>query len=224
MTHADFCKQFLPPNGALLDVGSGKGKFLIEMAMLGFRSYGIDANPEYTEVAKKMAKNAGVSIDLAQAQAELLPFNDNYFDFVNCSEVSEHVEDPPKMCQEMFRVLKRGGAGYISFHNRFGIYDYHYHLYLINWLPRSWTEPILRLLGKQKSDSNVGRQKLITMHYYTYRQVCKLLRQDGFLYEDVRIKKIADKFSYASPLILMPYKFMLRPFYFNTFHFLIRKL
>ena len=47
------------------------------------------------------------------------------------------LEYPVRACEEIYRVLKPGGYGYISFHNRFGFYDYHYHLHFINWLPRS---------------------------------------------------------------------------------------
>ncbi len=37
-----------------------------------------------------------------------LPFPDKAFDFVYCSHVLEHVEDPVKACRELMRVGKRG--------------------------------------------------------------------------------------------------------------------
>ncbi|MCL6606406.1 MAG: class I SAM-dependent methyltransferase [Paenibacillus sp.] len=37
-----------------------------------------------------------------------LPFEDKEFDFIYCSHVLEHVEDPGKACEEIMRVGKRG--------------------------------------------------------------------------------------------------------------------
>jgi len=43
------------------------------------------------------------------------PFNDNTFDFIFCSSLIEHVENPVKMMREIKRVLKNNGYLYISF-------------------------------------------------------------------------------------------------------------
>lgn len=211
MTHADYCGQFLKAGDRVLDIGAGRGNFLAEMEKLGFKVYGVETNPEYI---------GGPILDV---RAENLPFLDNYFDFVNCAEVAEHVDDPLKMLKEIFRVLKPGGKCYISFHNRWGVYDYHYHLYFINWMPRAWTELILKLLGRQKEDGLAGRQKLISMHYYTYGQAFMFLRQAGFVVADIRSEKIKKIFGAFSFLFLIFYFGLLRPLYFNTFHFLLEK-
>lgn len=39
-----------------------------------------------------------------------LPFGDNVFDVVICTQVLEHVADPALCLSEMYRVLKRGGS------------------------------------------------------------------------------------------------------------------
>ncbi len=223
MNHAEYCKQFLPPGGIVLDVGSGRGKFLREMAKLGFRGFGVEINPGYIEEAQKLAVAEGVSVNIMRGNAENLPFPDNYFDFVNCGEVTEHVNDPERVCNEIFRVLKPGGKCYISFHNRFGIYDYHYRAHFINWIPRSWTEPILKLFKKQKQDSVIGRQKLTTMHYYIYGSALNMLCELGFAASDIRIEKIKKRFGLLALLFYAPYILLLRPFYFNTFHLLLSK-
>lgn len=211
MSHAEYCSKFVPAGGKVLDVGSGKGDFLRKMRSYGFDAYGVEANPE--RVFERVFR----------ASAENLPFPDNHFDFVNCAEVTEHVGSPQKVFEEIYRVLRRGGKCYISFHNRCGIYDYHYHLYFINWMPRSWTEPILQFLKKQKEDGQAGRQKLITMHYYTYNQVLKILHTAGFYALDIRVEKIKKIFGIFNFLFLIFYFCLLRPFYFNTFHLLAEK-
>ena len=211
MTHAEYCGKFVPAGGKVLDVGSGRGGFLREMARLGFDALGVEPNPE--RIFEKVVK----------ASAENLPFPNSHFDFVNCAEVSEHTDNPERMLREIFRVLKPGGRCYISFHNRWGVYDYHYHLYFINWMPRGWTEPALKFLGKQKSDGPAGRQKLISMRYYTYGRARGLLREAGFTASDIRQGKIKKFFGIFYFLFSSFYFLLLRPFYFNTFHFLLAK-
>lgn len=51
-----------------------------------------------------------------------LPFDDNSVDAIICIAVLEHVENPIKACEEMYRVLKPGGQvfAYVPF-----IYYYH---------------------------------------------------------------------------------------------------
>ena len=222
MNHCDYCAQFISPSGTVLDVGSGRGKFICEMAKRGFQATGIEINREYINESQAKVDSENVEVSVIQASVEQLPFNDGQFDFVNCAEVIEHVEDPAKVCQEIYRVLKTNAKSYISFHNRWGICDYHYHLYFINWLPRSWAEFILKLLKKQKEDSITGRQRLTTMHYYTYSQATYLLKKIGFLIKDIRVEKIKRKYGKLSLFFLLLYR-LLRPFYFNTFHLLVEK-
>jgi ubiquinone/menaquinone biosynthesis C-methylase UbiE len=124
-------------NKKILDLGSGRGDFLIDLAKNNYNITGLANN---------------LKINVIQSEAEKLPFENNSFDFINCSEVTEHVENPEKLLSESYRVLKRGGQMYISFHNRYGIYDYHYHLWLINWLPRKIAEQVIRLIKKKKKD------------------------------------------------------------------------
>ncbi len=224
MIHANYCKQFICLGGEVLDVGSGRGKFLCAMAQLRFRVYGVEVSSLYIEEAKKLAETNNVSINVTQGKAEALPFEDGKFDFVNCAEVSEHVDDTIKMCQEIFRVLKLGSKCYISFHNRYGFYDYHYNMPFINWMPRFLAENITSMFGKAKKDSReIGRQSLSSMHYYTFSQVKTMLQNLGFKVRDIRVDKSKDRFGFLSPLILLVYFSVARPFYFNTFHILVEK-
>jgi SAM-dependent methyltransferase len=67
----------------------------------------VSINVQYRndELACKVIENINLEIDD-------LPYNDNFFDLVCCSEVIEHlIYSPTKMLCEIFRVLK--GAGYL---------------------------------------------------------------------------------------------------------------
>lgn len=61
-----------------------------------------DAAPRLVEVYKDY------HLPFYLASVEALPFEDKEFDFVWCSHVLEHVEDPEKACQELVRVGRRG--------------------------------------------------------------------------------------------------------------------
>ena len=68
---------------------------------------------------------------MVEADGELLPFADRAFDYVICSHVLEHVEDPKRFISELMRVARRG---YIETPSEIGerIYGWHYHKWVVN--------------------------------------------------------------------------------------------
>ncbi|MFZ5559786.1 MAG: class I SAM-dependent methyltransferase [Patescibacteria group bacterium] len=80
--------------GKVLDVGAGS-----------FSRYeGLFNCSEYI----KMDVEKGNNVDIV-GRAENIPFKNESFDSVVCTEVFEHLEDPYKAAGEIYRVLKRGG-------------------------------------------------------------------------------------------------------------------
>lgn len=92
---------------SLLDIGAGPGDFLIRLRYSGHRGSlaGIDNSPGM--VAK--AKSSAPDIDFIQADAQRLPFPDNFFDVVTARHMLYHVPDIPLALNEAHRVLKPGG-------------------------------------------------------------------------------------------------------------------
>ena len=68
---------------------------------------------------------------IVEADGQFLPFADNAFDYVICSHVLEHVEDPRQLISELTRVANRG---YIETPSEIGerIYGWHYHNWVVN--------------------------------------------------------------------------------------------
>lgn len=91
----------------LLDVGSHSGKFTYEIskALPKTKIYGIDISKDAIEYASIKYKNVSFKV----AEAESLPFKNNFFDFVTCLEVIEHIQNPKLVITEIRRVLKKGG-------------------------------------------------------------------------------------------------------------------
>ena len=68
---------------------------------------------------------------IVEADGQFLPFADKAFDYVICSHVLEHVEDPKQLIAELMRVANRG---YIETPSEIGerIYGWHYHNWVVN--------------------------------------------------------------------------------------------
>ena len=68
---------------------------------------------------------------IVEADGQFLPFADGAFDYVICSHVLEHVEDPARLITELERVARRG---YIETPSEIGerIYGWHYHNWVVN--------------------------------------------------------------------------------------------
>lgn len=68
---------------------------------------------------------------IVEADGQYLPFKDKAFDYVICSHVLEHVEDPEKLIHELMRVASRG---YIETPSEIAerLYGWPYHNWIIN--------------------------------------------------------------------------------------------
>lgn len=224
-THIDNLLRVVPDllERKIVDIGSGKGAFLIDLAKRGVSAIGIEPTTEYVERSLATAKAEGYAIEVKQGTAEHVPLPDASAGFVNIGEVIEHVEDPERLLSETYRILRPGGKAYLSVPNRFGLRDQHFHLYGINWMPRSWAHTLIGVMGRHKDYSGrAGRQSLIDMHYYTYPQIQKLCASKQLAVTDIRVEKIKRMYGTASFLMLPLYK-VLRAFYWDSFHLVLEK-
>lgn len=88
----------------VLDVGCGTGLLSSLMKNQGNDVCGIDIS----EVALKKAELRGIKVKLGNIDNNL-PFDDDIFDVVVCSEVIEHLFNPIESLEEIQRVLKPEG-------------------------------------------------------------------------------------------------------------------
>jgi len=105
--------------GSVLDVATGPGYFCIELARLSNpRIIGIDISNDLVEIAHTNARTAGVEVRFLQANASAMPFPDDVFDLVFCSWSIKNFMEPTRVLNEMYRVLRRGGAALVVDLNR----------------------------------------------------------------------------------------------------------
>ncbi len=225
MTHFDHLTRHIPDldKKYILDLGSGEGAFAVDAASHGARVVGLDYYEGHIKISNDLAKERGVDATFIIGKGEQLPFPDESFDFINMSEVLEHVEDPAKVLGESRRVLKSGGNMYLSAPNRLGLYDPHFHIHFLNWLPRSWSEKVIGMLGKHKDYASAvkGMERLSDMHYFTYKQLLALLKDKGLNGRDIRLERLNSIQPSLLRLLAKGLYYPCRFCYFNTFHILV---
>lgn len=104
-----------PPGGRVLEVAPGPGYLAIELARLGRHEVvGLDISRSFVRIAGENAARAGVVVDFRQGDAAHMPFPDGSFDFVVCTAAFKNFTDPAGALDEMHRVLKPRGRGWIQ--------------------------------------------------------------------------------------------------------------
>lgn len=87
----------------MLDAGCGTG---LNLASMPGGSIGIDLNPRNLALIRERLPDHPVAL----GDIEAMPFEDQSFSTVVCTEVLEHVPYPATALEEMRRVLKPGGV------------------------------------------------------------------------------------------------------------------
>lgn len=151
MITIDFSRLALGPGSRILDIGCGEGRHTIKACQQrGARCVGADLGVEnLVTTKKKIAFHRAIndlqckSVDLTGMDVTQMPFKNNSFDTVICSEVLEHIPDHKKALSELVRILKPGKVLAIS-------------------VPRFWPEKICWILSDEYFNANMGHVRIYT--------------------------------------------------------------
>jgi SAM-dependent methyltransferase len=107
----DLIHRLIGPVAGLrvLDVGCGDGQLALAFAQAGARVSAIDLDSRMLEAAGRRFAAAAVKVQLDEASAEILPFENDSFDVVSAVTVLCFVREPGRAIREMARVLNPGG-------------------------------------------------------------------------------------------------------------------
>ncbi len=136
----------------------------------------VDIAARWLVVARRRLDDHGLSVPLAAASAERLPWPDGTFATVVADSVIEHCDDPVRALREWRRVLRPGGRLVLWSPNRLApIVDPHVRLWGVGLLPRPWAAAYSRL----------RRRGAWVPRTLSSRGVAALARRAGF--EDISV-------------------------------------
>ncbi len=149
MLTIDFNKLDIKPDDRILDIGCGEGRHTIKACQQNKTfCVGADFGFENLVTTKEKLKFHQDFNDIFCKNFELscmdvtnLPFCNNSFDIVICSEVLEHITDDKKAMAELVRILKPGKILAVS-------------------VPRFWPEKICWLLSDEYFNANMGHVRI----------------------------------------------------------------
>ena len=139
------------PPGRMLEVGTGAGFFLKAAERAGWSVAGIEVSREAVGFARDQ-----LALDVRQGSAEELQYPDASFDVAVLFEVIEHLLDPLRALQSVWRAAKPGGRVFLSTPN-------------FDALSR-------RILGRQWAVLSPAEH----LYYFTEKSLGRLLTRAGF--------------------------------------------
>lgn len=108
-----------PNDPICLDAACGIGNN-VETLLAHFQKViGFDKSSKAIDFARERYKKEEIKVSFSMGDLESIPYSDNFFDCVVCTEALEHVPDSDKVLKEIFRVTKYGGYVVLSFQNHF---------------------------------------------------------------------------------------------------------
>ena len=163
----------------ILEIGSGIGICcLITKAFTGAEVVGAEPAPgSYGALQQCIAElqkaNQHLPYTSINSGGEAIPYEDNSFDLIYSFEVLEHVENPRKVLEEIYRILKPGAYAYISTCNYDSFYEGHY--------KRFWN-PFIGIEGNRKNFLKKGLSSkfLSELNFITKKQIKRWTKEIGF--------------------------------------------
>jgi 2-polyprenyl-3-methyl-5-hydroxy-6-metoxy-1,4-benzoquinol methylase len=158
----------VPPPGRMIEVGTGAGFFLKAAERAGWSCYGIEMSKDGVEFARNR-----LGLDVHQRTAEESRYPDGAADAAVMFEVVEHLVDPRRVLESVWRALRPGGVLTMSTPN--------FNAFSRRMLGPQWTviSPIEHL------------------YYFTESTLSRLLRRIGFT--DVTFARQFRGFGVMSP-------------------------
>ncbi len=105
----------------VLDLGCNTGVFSFDIEKMGAEVVAGDISKPAIERAIEYGKSLGSKVEFMVLDAEKLPFKEKKFDVVLATGILEHVENPEKVVEGIYKCLKPGGKVIAEVPHRFSL-------------------------------------------------------------------------------------------------------
>lgn len=138
-----------PKSLSVLDVGSGHGEYSTEMAKFFGKVTGVEPFKDAYKVAiSKMGKTK--NLKFFHSKIEDFKAKEK-FDLVTHFTVFEHMSTPKQGFDRIFSLLNKNGIIYLTAPNKYWLFEQHYGLPFLSWLPLPLANKYLELAKGKKS-------------------------------------------------------------------------
>lgn len=108
----DLIEKFAGRAGRLLDIGAGKGEFLVAARKRGWDVFGIEPSENFVNYA-----NEKYGLNIENIYPQEARFSEGFFDVVTLNMALEHFDDPHGLLAIIRGMLKKNGLLYIEVPN-----------------------------------------------------------------------------------------------------------
>ena len=118
ITYIQYLDKYLFSGGGMsknlaLDIGTGEGSFLKELLNYGYKKViGIEPSTEAINQADISVKGCIINNFF-----KVDDFTENTFDLITCFQSVEHIENPLKLTNDIFKLLNKSGVLFIVCHS-----------------------------------------------------------------------------------------------------------
>mgnify|MGYP001561701852 CR=1 FL=1 len=138
-----------PKSVSVLDVGSGHGEYSTEMAKFFWNVTGVEP---FEDAYKTAVQKKGESKNLKFFHSKIEDFKSKTkFDLVTHFTVFEHMSTPKQGFDRIFSLLNKNGIIYLTAPNKYWLFEQHYGLPFLSWLPLPIANKYLELTKGKKS-------------------------------------------------------------------------
>jgi len=110
--------ELAPPNGSVLDVGTGPGDIAVLFATRApaLRFLAIDLGEHMLEMARRNVANAGLAgrVEVARLDAKATGWPAGSFDMVISNSLVHHIPEPEELFRELLRIARPGAGLFIK--------------------------------------------------------------------------------------------------------------
>lgn len=124
----------------ILDWGCGRGRAVVWLREQGYKTFGVDIDPEPVENCRNLLSSRGVNPDsliyLIQNNTAK-EFPDKHFHFIFSYGVFEHIKDLDQVAAEFKRLMTPGAVGAHFFPSHKHLAETHLRMPFLHWLPKN---------------------------------------------------------------------------------------